>query len=234
MPGQREGWEARNRNTRNKAMRTRLSAPLFSVSVITLLLLAWTTAWAGDASPASRASRPPENGCSWKLLESASPKASVLAMDCEFNGQKLTHVFENGVLLEKYASNGDAVKIIELSQKERADTPQQALEKAYVKKLSEYESQHCVVRRADPKWEMEKPLRDKQKSAWEIAPDETYAAKIKRETPKDEMPEESCGDHGLPVDGRAYFEFHEKSPGMFAWIMLGQDRPLFDEQSLEF
>ena len=48
------------------------------------------------------------------------------------------------------------------------------------------------------------------------------------------MPEDACGEYGAPVDSRVYFEFHAENKSKFAWVYVGQDTPLFDEQSLDF
>ena len=180
------------------------------------------------------ASRSAEKDCHWVLIESKTPAASLLHQECNYGFRKITHSFSGNAVVETYSDSNSPEKIIEFFDKDVAETPEAALRRLFVSKLEAYEKQHCRPQLADPKTDLEQPLKDKRKSAWVIAPDEEYSKKILEQTPKDEMPEESCGAYGAPVDSRAYFEFHEDSKGRFAWVSVGQDTPLFDEQSLVF
>jgi len=192
---------------------------------------------AGHDSTGGNPSRAPEKGCTWNTIQSTNPKFSVLAQDCDYGFRKITQSFEGTAVVERYSdvpASSEPDKVIEVFSKTDTETPAAALKRLFIDQLQPYEKEHCVAVQSKSKDIVETPLKDPQKSVWVIMPDKEYAAKIKKDTVEGDMPEDSCGNYGLPVDSRAYFEFHAKSPGTFAWVVIGQDTPLFDEQSLQF
>lgn len=183
------------------------------------------------------ASRPPEKGCAWQKLDSAHPKISLVFQECDYGFRKITHALQGNAIVQRFSDSpkGSAPdKVIEIFSKNVGDSPAQALKKLFINRLNPYEQQHCVVEETKSKELLQSPFGDSTKSAWIIAPDKTYQAKIAKETAEGDMPEQTCGQYGLPVDSRAYFEFHTGNKEEFAWVMVGQDTPLFDEQSLGF
>jgi len=205
-------------------------------ALLILLSFPFVVAAQNAASAGVKASRPPEKGCQWKSLSSENPKFSALVEQCDFGDRKIEMQFKDSALFQKYSDAGSSApdKIIEIFQNQAGDPPQAALKRMFIDGLNDYEKQHCLAKETKSKYEVVSPLKDSAKHAWVIMPDKQYAAKIKRETPKGDMPPDSCGSYGLPVDGRAYFEFHDSSNSQFAWVDGGQDTPLFDEQSLDF
>lgn len=202
---------------------------------LTFLLLLGSNVRADVAVPPEKlASRAAEKGCAWTMTSSLAGEYSALTQVCDYGFRKITFQFKGDVLYQNYSDSSSGDKVIEFFKKSKNQTPQEVLKELFISKLSDYERQHCIVRHADPKTEMERSLVAAGKTAWEIAPDKKYAAKIRKKTPKGEIPEPSCGDYGAPEDSRAYFEFHSFSPNSFAWVVIGQDTPLFDEQSVVF
>lgn len=188
------------------------------------------------AVKAEKASRSADNGCAWKSLNGTNPPLELFVEECVYGERKITFRAGANAISQHYSDAPDGAepeRVIEVYAKEPAERPAAVLKRLFVSKLDAYEQQHCVPRPAKAD-EMEKPFASQKKTAWVIAPDATYAAKIRKETPEGEMPEETCGEYGAPVDSRAYFEFHSDSPATFAWVVIGQDTPLFDEQSLAF
>src|SRR5476651_520443 len=68
-------------------------------------------------------SRAPEKGCAWKRFESASPKAALLAQECDFGDRKITHAVEGAALVERFSDGGSGDKRVELFSKEAGDSP---------------------------------------------------------------------------------------------------------------
>ena len=204
-----------------------------------LTLLTFSTVALADNNQGNgpTASRKAEKGCSWFTIQSIDPKFSVLAQDCDYGFRKITHSFEGRALIQNYSDQPESSepnKVIRLFGKLTADSPKAALTRLFIDNLEPYEKDHCIAVQATSKQIAGIHLTDPSKTIWVITPDKEYAAKIKGETAEGDMPENSCGYYGLPVDSVAYFEFHSKNPGMFAWVVIGQDTPLFDEQSLKF
>ncbi len=202
--------------------------------VVFLLMGTLTHTLAEEREPPKfEASRPSEKGCRWRKLHSAESGFSIVHQECDFNFRRIGFSIEGNAVLQNY-SDGDSEKLIELWDKKKSESPQEVLKRLFISNLSPYERQHCIVQRADPVTVLQSPFKNLQKSAWVIAPDEEYRREIEKVTPEGEMPAESCGTYGLPVDSRAYFEFHSYSENRFAWVIAGQDSLLFDEQSLEW
>ena len=180
------------------------------------------------SAPTSRA---PEKGCEWEMVQSSDGSFRVRVQQCDFGFRKVTHSIRGSTLVQKLSDSPEPDVLIELFEKDPTESPEAVLKRLFVQKLDDYERLHCVPRRSSPEG---KPVLDQGKEAWCIGPDKEYSRKIERETPEGDMPNESCGPHGDPVDSRAYFEFHSTSPGRFAWVVIGQDDPLFDAGSVVF
>ncbi|MFN8389904.1 MAG: hypothetical protein U0136_06415 [Bdellovibrionota bacterium] len=207
---------------------------LLTLSAVAFSLV--SDARAADEKTPPSPSRRAEKGCTWQSIHSADGRASLLVQRCEYGFRTVSMSFDGPSVLQSFSDSPPgtkADKLIEIFEAEANETPAGALKRLFIDKLEPYEKQHCVARPADPKTMPETPFRDKAKSAWVIEPDKQYSAKIRKETPEDEIPAEACGAYGAPVDSRAYFEFHA-GKDHFAWVVVGQDTPLFDEQSLEF
>ena len=180
-------------------------------------------------------SRPPEKGCVWKRVRSEGSRFSLLVQDCDYGFRKVTHSIKDYALMQKFSDSPEADQIIEVFGKDEVETPPAALRKKFIEMLEPYEKEHCIPVEVKPEMNVqEMPFKNPSKSAWVITPDREYMTKIMTMTPKDEIPENACGRYGLPFDSRAYFEFHSGSKKNFAWVIIGQNTPLFDEQSLDF
>ena len=148
------------------------------------------------------ASRPAQEGCIWKKLDSQKPIFSVLYQDCDFGFRRITHSFKGDSFLEKLSDTGDSAPdtLIQIFQKNADQQPAEVLKKQFIDKLSAYEKAHCVAKESKDKDLLESPFTSPNKHVWVIEPDHEYAEKIEKETPEGDMPENSCGDYGLPVD----------------------------------
>ncbi|WP_322418997.1 hypothetical protein [Mesorhizobium huakuii] len=63
-----------------------------------------------------------------------------------------------------------------------------------------------------------------------FSPDAAYAKGLKAKADPNEVPEPPCGDWGEMPDGIQYFEVPAGRKVLF--VRVGQDEPLFDEQTL--
>ncbi|RVB55284.1 hypothetical protein [Mesorhizobium sp. M7A.F.Ca.CA.002.03.2.1] len=65
-----------------------------------------------------------------------------------------------------------------------------------------------------------------------FSPDAAYAKELKALASSDEIPEPPCGDWGEMPDGMQYFEVPAGEGYSLLFVRIGQDEPLFDEQTL--
>jgi len=65
-----------------------------------------------------------------------------------------------------------------------------------------------------------------------FSPDAAYAKELKALADPNEVPEPPCGDWGEMPDGIQYFEVPAGEGRKVLFVRVGQDEPLFDEQTL--
>lgn len=70
-------------------------------------------------------------------------------------------------------------------------------------------------------------------SRYVLVPDGEYAVSAAREMESSPVPC-TCNGWGEGNSGHRYFEVHENNPGKAIFVEIGQDAPLFDENSIEF
>ncbi|WP_292657830.1 hypothetical protein [Mesorhizobium sp.] len=65
-----------------------------------------------------------------------------------------------------------------------------------------------------------------------FSPDAAYAKELKALADPNEIPEPPCGVWGEMPDGVQYFEVPADEGHSLLFVRIGQDEPLFDEQTL--
>ena len=66
-----------------------------------------------------------------------------------------------------------------------------------------------------------------------FSPDAAYAKELEALADPDEIPDPPCGDWGEMPDGIQYFEVPAGDGQKLLFVRVGQDEPLFDEQTLQ-
>lgn len=66
-----------------------------------------------------------------------------------------------------------------------------------------------------------------------LMPDGAYAAEIEKQMKQEPVPA-PCNGWGVGNSGKRYFEIHESHPDKALFLEIGQDAPLFDENSIVF
>jgi len=65
-----------------------------------------------------------------------------------------------------------------------------------------------------------------------FSPDVAYAKELEAKADPNEIPDPPCGDWGEMPDSIVYFEVPEGEVRKVLFVRVGQDEPLFDEQTL--
>jgi hypothetical protein len=196
------------------------------------LLLAAPFARAG--APAANPSRPADKGCEWSRLSDPALGLELLAQKCDYGFRRI--YFDSSakkravyqVSRDSGTAVEDAVPVIWVYEKKADESPEQALQRLFVSKLSRTKRRHCVVQETTFAF-----FNGTGKRAYEIVPDDELAEESAREAQGD-VPEPPCGGRGKSADGVSYFEFHpDENPRRFVFVDAGQDEhPMFDERSL--
>ena len=66
-----------------------------------------------------------------------------------------------------------------------------------------------------------------------MVPDGDYATEVKAQMQSEPGPA-PCNGWGVGNSGQRYFEIHNSNPDKAIFIEIGQDAPLFDENSIIF
>lgn len=91
-----------------------------------------------------------------------------------------------------------------------------------------------------PQWDKEQtcrfqPIESKRPGVrrYHLVPTGEYARQVKRQIEQSPVPS-TCNGWGTGNSGQRYFEIHENRPDKALFVEIGQDAPLFDENSLAF
>ena len=199
---------------------------------LALLLAASAAAGEKPAAP----SRAPDKGCVWSRLSDPALGLELLGLKCDFGFRRVyfDSSAEKNSVYQVTRDSGTAVEdaqtVIRVYEKKPDESPEQALQRLFLSKLSRNKRRHCAVQETTFGF-----FNGTGKRAYEIVPDEELSEQSAREAQGD-VPEPPCGDHGKSADGISYFEFHpNENPRRFVFVDAGQEEhPMFDERSLTF
>jgi|GEM_PF-1789126 len=165
-------------------------------------------------------SRDASGGCEWRDFDASVLHIKLLEEHCP--GQTVALKVGDSSIDEVFNSN-DYVPVIEVFKKEASETPEQALENMFIKRLGPEEQKGCKV-------EESSQLGTKNKIYIIDATDE-YHTQLEKDHPDEII--SGCGSYGF-TNGIQYFVFQDSNPEMFVFMRIGQDVPMFDEESIEF
>jgi hypothetical protein len=202
----------------NSAMRSIIwaSALLASATIITV-------ARADEPSP----SRPPIDKCVWEKLADKSVGIAAWVQRCDFGFRQIHFEFAGNALAIKYSDGGAADPLVELYDIRPGEAAEAALQRLFLEKTDKAVSARCVLA---PYTEGTVPAGVKR---YTFSPDAAYAKELKALANPDEVPEPPCGDWGEMPDGIQYFEIPAGEVRKLLFVRIGQDEPLFDEQTLQ-
>ena len=181
-----------------------------------LLLLALFATSTADAP-----SRPPDKGCKWEKFSNASVGLEAWVERCDYGGsRKIDFVARGRSLVMRDSDGGKPEPVIDVFDRLPGESAEAGVKRIFAAHTEKTLAAKCVAR----------PFRgmtarkDVQRYTFVLK----NPKKVK-ETPDGDIPEPPCGDWGDSPDGIQYFEVH---PTKIFFVRVGQDIPLFDEQTL--
>jgi hypothetical protein len=191
-------------------------------SVVTLL-----TCGASGAAQPVQPSRPAIEGCKWERIEDGKAGLAAWVQQCDFGSRKIKLFFDAGALDIQYSDGGGPEALIETFDRLPGESPEKAMQRLFAKKTAPELAKRCVLA---PYHDAHPP---KGTERFSFVPDAAYAKELAQKADPDEVGDPPCGDWGDAPDGIQYFEIWPKSrSSKFAFVRIGQDEPLFDEQTL--
>ena len=201
----------------NSAMRSTFwGCALFACATIS------AAAHADEPAP----SRPPIDKCVWEKLTDKTVGLAAWVQRCDFGFRQIHFEFAGNALAIKYSDGGDADPLVELYDIRPGETAEAALQRLFLEKTDKAVSARCVL---TPYTEGPVPAGVKR---YTFSPDAAYAKELKALASPDEVPDPPCGDWSEMPDGIQYFEAPAGEGRGVLFVRVGQDKPLFDEQTL--
>jgi hypothetical protein len=201
---------------------TKSAFPGFALLALAVLLTAPASAQTGEPS------RPAIDGCAWEKLSDASVGLSAWVQRCDFGNRQIDLHFEGSNVVQKFSDGGDPTPVIQVFDLKDGESAESALRRIYDEHTDAAIAARCVPVPASltiPRAGVER---------FSFVPDKTYLAELDAAAIPDDVPEPACGDLGDWPDGIQYFEVHPESAARkILFVTVGQDTPLFDEQTLE-
>jgi len=176
-----------------------------------------------------RPSRPPFKDCKWEKVSDAQAGLEAWVQRCDYGFRKIDFLFEKGSLAVRFSDPGaqpePVVDVLELAA---GETLEAGLRRLFAERTPKDVAGRCVLA---PYREGKVPPGVKR---YTFVPNAAYQRELDRKNRPDEVPDPPCGDWGTAPDGIQYFEAHPGSPARkVLFVRVGQDEPLFDEQTLK-
>ncbi len=200
-----------------------------------LFLLAAAGAPALAAGPPAAApakggpSHPAFDKCAWSKLADAKVGLEAWVQTCDYGDRKIDFLFQGASLAMRYSDGGGKPEpVVDVLDLRPGESLEAGMKRFFAEKTPKAVAARCVLA---PYREGKVPAGVKR---WTFVPDAAYAKELEKTQSPDEVPDPPCGDWGTAPDGIQYFETHPASGvRKFLFVRVGQDDPLFDEQTLK-
>lgn len=194
--------------------------------VWTCALFGFVTVSAGARAEEPAPSRPPIDKCVWEKLTDKTIGLGAWAQRCNFGFRQIHFEFVGNALAIKYSDGGAPDPLVEVLDIQPGETAEAAMRRLFLEKTDKAVNARCELA---PYTEGTVPAGVKR---YAFSPDAAYAKELKARTDPDEVPDPPCGDWGEMPDGIQYFEVPAGEGHKLLFVRVGQDEPLFDEQTL--
>lgn len=205
-------------------MKNRIAALAFVLAAATPLRAA------GPRPPKTGSpSRPAEKGCAWERLSDDSVGLAAWVQRCDFGFRKIDLRFSKSSLAIHYSDGGELDPLVDVYELKPGETAETGIERLYRERTEKAVAVRCVLA----------PYRDEflktppSSRRFTFVPDKAYDRELEAAGPPDGVPDPPCGDWGDAPDGVQYWEVQAGAAARrVLFVRVGQDRPLFDEQTL--
>lgn len=195
-------------------------APLLLVS---LLLLLAPPALAQNGAPSRKAGR----GCAWEKLSGAKLGLAAWVQRCDYGFRKIDFLVVKRSLAVRFSDGGAPDPLVDVLDLEPGETPAAGIQRLFKARTDPKLAARCVLA----------PYRGAKAPAgvqrFTFVPNAAYQKELSAKADPNEVGDPPCGDWGESPDGIQYFEAQPASGARkVLFVRVGQDEPLFDEQTL--
>jgi hypothetical protein len=179
------------------------------------------------AAQQDRPSRPPVKGCAWEKISDATVGLEAWVQRCDFGFRKIDLLFKDGALAVRFSDGGEPHPVVEVFDMQAGESAQAGMKRIFAAHTEATLAARCML----------VPYNIGKKPAgvarYEFVPNAAYRKELKAKQNPNEVPDPPCGGWGLAPDGIQYFEVRPAGKARkFLFVRVGQDEPLFDEQTL--
>jgi hypothetical protein len=174
-------------------------------------------------------SRAAEKGCAWEKLSDPAVGLEAWVQHCDFGFRKIDLRFSGNSLAIHYSDGGGIDPLVDVYGLNAGESVDAGIDRLFREKTEKALAARCV--RAPYRSEFQKTPAGVER--FTFVPDKAYEAELEAAGPPDGVPDPPCGDWGDAPDGIQYWE---AQPGngvrRVLFVRVGQDTPLYDEQTL--
>jgi hypothetical protein len=190
-------------------------------------LFAFMPMSAGAGADESVPSRPPVDKCVWEKPADKYVGLAVWVQRCDFGFRQIHFEFDGNALAVKYSDGGPADPLVEAFDVLPREAAEAALRRIFSEKTDKAVAKRCELARYT---EGETPTGI---TRYTFSPNAAYRDELNAVANPDEVGEPPCGEWGEAPDGIQYFEVQSPELRKLLFVRVGQDEPLFDEQTLQ-
>ena len=196
-----------------------LAAPFFFACLLAIAVSA--------AAQKSAPSRPPVKGCAWEKIADAAVGLEAWVQRCDFGFRKIDFLFKDNALAVRFSDGGGPDPLVEVFGLLPGESPQAGVKRVFAAHTDEKLAARCMM----------VPYRVGKVPAGAIryafVPNAAYRKELKVKADPNEVGDPPCGEWGVAPDGIQYFEVRPADRARkLLFVRVGQDEPLFDEQTL--
>jgi hypothetical protein len=178
---------------------------------------------------AGKPSRAAVKGCTWEKLSDAAVGLDAWVQRCDFGFRKIDFVLARNALAERW-DGGRPEPLVEVLELEPDESEPAGLTRLFAERTDKALAARCVLK--PYKYYKASPRGTRR---YAFVPDAAYQKQVDAQADPDEVGDPACGDWGDAPDGIQYFEVQpgSKAARRVLFVRVGQDEPLFDEQTLK-
>jgi len=196
--------------------------------IVVALLLAGASP--AGAAGKGRPSRPAEKGCAWEKLSDPRIGLEAWVQRCDFGFRKIQFRYSKNALAIAYSDGGGELDpLVDVFDLRAGESPEAGARRIFAERTGRELAGRCIL--APYKDELNPTPAGVER--YTFVPDAAYDRELEARGPADGVPDPPCGDWGEAPDGIQYWEAQPSSGARrILFVRVGQDVPLFDEQTL--
>jgi hypothetical protein len=180
-------------------------------------------------TPRDLPSRAPAPRCAWEKTSDATAGLAAWVQRCDYGFRRIDFLFVGKSLAIRHSDGGAPEPLIDVIDLAPGATPQQGLRRHFDAHTEPAVAKRCVLA---PYRGYHAPKPPAGVRRYTFVPDQRYRRELKVRADPNEVGDPPCGDWGDAPDGIRYFEVHAGRPERVLFVRVGQDEPLFDDQTL--